>query len=164
MLTEALAISLHPPVIRARGLSKLYREGSAELRALSNIDLDILAGQLTLPMAFGQRQNHPAFHSWLRPASLGRPARASPPSGRECLHAVRFSRRSAEAYGVQRFSGHLIRVGKILGRKNVRTEEPSERVDTKILETLMELHPGQKLPVGLPVDAYVQGNTNPAKE
>lgn len=50
MLTQALAISLQPPVIRARRLSKLYREGSAELRALSNIDLDIHAGQLTLLM------------------------------------------------------------------------------------------------------------------
>lgn len=70
---------------------------------------------------------------------------------------------SAEAYGAQRFTGHLIRVGKILGRKNVRTDEPSERVDTKILETLMELDPGQKLPLGLRVDAYVQGTTNPTK-
>jgi HlyD family secretion protein len=63
---------------------------------------------------------------------------------------------TAEAYGAQRFTGHLIRVGKILGRKNVRTDEPTERVDTKILETLMELDPGQKLPLGLRVDAYVQ--------
>jgi putative ABC transport system ATP-binding protein len=37
-------------VIRARGLSKRYREGATELRALSNVDLDILAGQLTLLM------------------------------------------------------------------------------------------------------------------
>ena len=37
-------------VIRARGLSKVYREGAAELRALSDIDLDIHSGQLTLLM------------------------------------------------------------------------------------------------------------------
>ena len=37
-------------VIRARGLSKIYREGAAELRALSDIDLDIHSGQLTLLM------------------------------------------------------------------------------------------------------------------
>lgn len=37
-------------VIRARGLSKLYREGSAELRALTGVDLEIRAGQLTLLM------------------------------------------------------------------------------------------------------------------
>jgi HlyD family secretion protein len=62
----------------------------------------------------------------------------------------------AEAYGLQRFTGHVIRVGQILGKKNVRTEEPSERVDTKILETLIELDPGQKLPLGLRVDSFVE--------
>ena len=50
----------------------------------------------------------------------------------------------------------MIRVGWILGKKNVRTDEPSERVDTKILETLMELDSGQKLPLGLRVDAYIE--------
>lgn len=63
---------------------------------------------------------------------------------------------TAEAYGTQKFAGHVIRVGRILGKKNVRTDEPSERVDTKILETLVELDPGQKLPLGLRVDAYVE--------
>jgi putative ABC transport system ATP-binding protein len=37
-------------VIHARGLSKLYREGASELRALSDVDLDIPSGQLTLLM------------------------------------------------------------------------------------------------------------------
>jgi putative ABC transport system ATP-binding protein len=37
-------------VIRARGLSKLYREGATELRALSDVELDIHSGQLTLLM------------------------------------------------------------------------------------------------------------------
>jgi len=38
------------PVIRARALSKIYREGATELRALSSVDLDIFSGQLTLLM------------------------------------------------------------------------------------------------------------------
>jgi len=38
------------PVIRARALSKFYREGATELRALSGVHLDIPAGQLTLLM------------------------------------------------------------------------------------------------------------------
>ncbi len=38
------------PIIRARALSKIYQEGAAELRALSGVDLDIHAGQLTLLM------------------------------------------------------------------------------------------------------------------
>ena len=37
-------------VIRARNLSKLYREGATELRALSDVSMDIHAGQLTLLM------------------------------------------------------------------------------------------------------------------
>ena len=39
---------------------------------------------------------------------------------------------TAEAYGKHKFAGHVIRVGRILGKKNVRSEEPTERVDTKI--------------------------------
>ena len=50
----------------------------------------------------------------------------------------------------------MIRIGRILGRKNVRTDEPTEHVDTKILETLVELDRGQKLPLGLRVDSYVR--------
>jgi len=63
---------------------------------------------------------------------------------------------TAEAFGSQKFTGHVIRVGRILGRKNVRTEEPSERVDTKILETLVQLDEGQGLPLGLRVDSFIR--------
>jgi HlyD family secretion protein len=66
---------------------------------------------------------------------------------------------TAEAYGNQRFSGRVVRIGQILGRKNVRTDEPTERVDTKILETLVQLDPGQKIPAGLRVDAYIDTAT-----
>jgi HlyD family secretion protein len=82
------------------------------------------------------------------------------------LHVGQPAYVTAEAYGAQKFNGHVIRVGRILGRKNVRTDEPSERVDTKILETLVQLDPGQRLPLGLRVDAYVvtvtsgEGSTN----
>jgi len=37
-------------VIRARGLSKIYREGKTELRALDGVDLEVRAGELTLLM------------------------------------------------------------------------------------------------------------------
>src|SRR5713226_8998791 len=63
---------------------------------------------------------------------------------------------TAEAYGTRKFRGHVIRVGRILGKKNGRTDEPSEHVDTKILETLVELDPGQPLPLGLRVDSFVE--------
>src|SRR5262249_50644668 len=37
----------------------------------------------------------------------------------------------ADGFGDRRFPGRVIRVGQILGRKNIRTDEPTERVDTK---------------------------------
>jgi HlyD family secretion protein len=49
----------------------------------------------------------------------------------------------------------VVRVGRLLGRKNLRTNEPTERVDTKILETLIELEGARELPLGLRVDAYI---------
>ena len=63
---------------------------------------------------------------------------------------------TAPAYGAKKFAGTVVRVGQSLGRKNIRTDEPTERVDTKILETLVELEAGQKLPIGLRVDAFVE--------
>ncbi len=62
---------------------------------------------------------------------------------------------TADAFGPQKFWGRVVRVGEQLGPKNVRTDEPTERVDKKILETLVELDRGAQLPVGLRVDAYI---------
>jgi HlyD family secretion protein len=62
---------------------------------------------------------------------------------------------TADAYGKQRFWGRVVQVGEQLGPKNVRTDEPTERVDKKILETLVELEPGAQLPDGLRVDAFI---------
>ncbi|MEO5923271.1 MAG: HlyD family efflux transporter periplasmic adaptor subunit [Bryobacteraceae bacterium] len=61
----------------------------------------------------------------------------------------------AAAFGERTFTGTVSRVGQILGKKNIRTGDPSERVDTKVLETLVDLEPGSDLPVGLRVDAYI---------
>jgi ABC exporter DevB family membrane fusion protein len=68
---------------------------------------------------------------------------------------------TADAYGKQKFLGHVVRVGNELGRKNVRTDEPTEKVDTKILETLVQLDPGIQLPDGLRVDAYIDTAAKP---
>ncbi len=62
---------------------------------------------------------------------------------------------TADAYGKQKFWGQVIRIGQQLGPKNVRTDQPTEKVDTKILETLVELDPGSPLPDGLRVDAFI---------
>jgi len=64
----------------------------------------------------------------------------------------------AEAFPGQRFEGRIVRIGRLLGRKNIRTEEPTERVDTKVLETLIELDGHPPLPIGLRVDAFIRVN------
>jgi multidrug resistance efflux pump len=62
---------------------------------------------------------------------------------------------TADAFSDRRFAGRVIRIGQLLGRKNVRTDEPTERVDTKVLETLVELEDGRELPLGLRVQAFI---------
>ena len=62
---------------------------------------------------------------------------------------------TADAFGKEKFWGQVVRVGQQLGPKNVRTDEPSEKIDTKILETLVQLDPGSDLPDGLRVDAFI---------
>lgn len=62
---------------------------------------------------------------------------------------------TAGAYGSRRFTGRVVQIGQSLGPKNIRTDEPTERADTRILETLVELDPGQPLPVGLRVDSHI---------
>jgi ABC exporter DevB family membrane fusion protein len=61
----------------------------------------------------------------------------------------------AAAFGERTFGGTVSRIGQILGKKSIRTDEPSERVDTKVLEILVDLDPGAELPVGLRVDAKI---------
>ncbi|MGC4084584.1 MAG: efflux RND transporter periplasmic adaptor subunit [Vicinamibacterales bacterium] len=63
---------------------------------------------------------------------------------------------TADAFGTRRFTGTVIRVGQILGKKNVRTDEPTERVDQKVLETLIELDDARELPLGLRVRAFLE--------
>lgn len=71
----------------------------------------------------------------------------------------------ADAYGGQHFGGTIVRVGVSLGRKNFRTERSTERLDTKVLETLIDLDPNVRLPVGLRVDVWDDGprGSTPAK-
>jgi len=63
---------------------------------------------------------------------------------------------SADAFGDRRFFGTVVDIGQMLGRKNVRTDDPTEKNDTKILEVLVNLDADVRLPVGLRVDAFIQ--------
>lgn len=62
---------------------------------------------------------------------------------------------TADAFGQRRFKAKVIRIGQILGRKNFRTDHPTEKIDTRILEVLLDLASDEKLPLGLRVDAFI---------
>src|SRR5262249_20146397 len=62
---------------------------------------------------------------------------------------------TADAFAKQKFWGHVMRGGQQLAPKIGQTEEPAEKVDTKIVETLVELDTGSQLPDGLRVDAFI---------
>jgi hypothetical protein len=64
---------------------------------------------------------------------------------------------TADAFDGVTFWGRVVRVGQVLGKKNIRTDEPAERVDTKILEVLVQLDDGHELPLGLRVQAFIVG-------
>lgn len=59
---------------------------------------------------------------------------------------------TADAYPNRRFRGRVAQVGDIMGDKRFRTDRPGERLDTKVLEALIDLEPRVKMPVGLRVD------------
>lgn len=62
----------------------------------------------------------------------------------------------ADAFGSARFTGRVVRLGTMVGRKQVRTDQPAEKLDNKVLEVLIELdgHP-PPLPIGLRVDVFI---------
>lgn len=62
---------------------------------------------------------------------------------------------TAATYGNTKFWGRVVCIGHILGKKNIRTDEPVERMDTKILETIITLDNSQMLLPGLRVDAFI---------
>ncbi len=62
---------------------------------------------------------------------------------------------TAEAFGDRSFAGHVVEIGHRMGRKNLRTDEPTERIDTQILEVVMQLDDGTGLVPGLRVMGYV---------
>lgn len=61
---------------------------------------------------------------------------------------------AADAYPGRRFGGTVYRVSTRLGAKMVQTGRPAEKLDTKVLQVLIDLDQGAKLPIGLRVDAY----------
>jgi HlyD family secretion protein len=55
----------------------------------------------------------------------------------------------------RQFEGRVVAIARRMGRKNVRTDEPTERIDTKILEVVVDLGAVPELIVGQRVMGYV---------
>jgi HlyD family secretion protein len=63
---------------------------------------------------------------------------------------------TADAYGTRKLWGTVTRIGNSIGKKNVRTDDPTEKVDTEILETMIRVDGGGQIQVGLRVDVHIQ--------
>jgi hypothetical protein len=61
----------------------------------------------------------------------------------------------ADAFGDRRFEGQVVEIGRRFGRKNVRTDDPIEKNDAKILETVVELTGAVPLVVGQRVTSFI---------
>jgi len=62
---------------------------------------------------------------------------------------------TADAFPDQVFAGRVVEIGRRMGRKNIRTDDPVERIDTKILEVVIELDKREGLLTGLRVVSVV---------
>jgi multidrug resistance efflux pump len=52
--------------------------------------------------------------------------------------------------------GRVVEVARRVGRKKVRTEDPTERQDARFVETVVELDQAPRVPVGIRVQGYVE--------
>jgi HlyD family secretion protein len=68
---------------------------------------------------------------------------------------------AADAYGGRRFPGTITKIAQRMGKKGVHTDDPAEKIDAKVLDVLVTLDPGAKLPIGLRVDVFIDGDPPP---
>jgi HlyD family secretion protein len=62
---------------------------------------------------------------------------------------------TADAFPGRNFTGKVTEIGKRMGRKNIRTDDPVERIDTKILEVVISLDSHEGLVPGQRVTGYI---------
>ncbi len=62
---------------------------------------------------------------------------------------------TTEAFRDQKFKAKVLEIGRRMGRKNIRTDDPNERIDTKILEVVLQLEDTKPLVPGERVTGYI---------
>ena len=62
---------------------------------------------------------------------------------------------TADAFPGRKFPGKVVEIGRRMGRKNIRTDDPVERIDTKILEVVVQLERPEGLIPGLRVVSVI---------
>jgi ABC exporter DevB family membrane fusion protein len=62
---------------------------------------------------------------------------------------------ASDAFPGRTYGGEVVQVAGRMGRRNVVTDRPAERVDASILEVVIRLDPGADLPVGMRVDVRI---------
>jgi multidrug resistance efflux pump len=67
----------------------------------------------------------------------------------------------ADAFPGRDVRGRVVEIGRRMGRKVLRTDEPTERIDTKILEVVVELEGFEGLVPGVRVMGYVRPTPSP---
>ncbi len=60
-----------------------------------------------------------------------------------------------DAFRGQTFYGRVVRISGGLGPKKIQTDNPTEKIDTDVLESFVEVDSGSPLRVGLRVDVYI---------
>jgi ABC exporter DevB family membrane fusion protein len=61
-----------------------------------------------------------------------------------------------DAFRGQTFYGRVVRISGGLGPKKIQTDNPTEKIDTDVLESFVEVDPGTPLRDGLRVDVYIE--------
>jgi HlyD family secretion protein len=69
---------------------------------------------------------------------------------------------TAPAFGDRRFPGRVVHIEPTLGRKNFRTNRPTERIDTKVQEVVVALDRADELPIELQVIVWFLNGPEPA--
>lgn len=62
---------------------------------------------------------------------------------------------TADAYPGKEFTGKVVEMGAVVGKKTLRGDNPAEMLDARVLDVKIDLDPGQRLQLGLGVDVKI---------